>query len=1288
MRFENHAHTMYSNIRIVDSTNRPKELILKAAELGYCGIAITDHEALCGHIEWLMAEKELKEKGKIPKDFVCALGNEIYLVDERETSTTFPHFILIAKNTDGHRALRELSSNAWYNSFTRKNIERVPTTKAELAAMVKRYPGSLIASSACLGSELAQLTMNLVKEEKQGHDGLEYKEKIRDFLLYCLELFGKDFYIEIAPSKSKDQILYNDRVVKIADAFGIKVIIGTDAHFYTNKERPWHKAFLNSKDGEREVDDFYAYAHLMDDEEAKSNLSDFLQSRFEEFCSNSIEIAREIGTYELFHSPIIPHTKVKFYEKGRYSLPQYGFLNELINSDNDQERYWVNQCLETLRTKCLWNDVYLSRLNEEADILNVVSDKLRNCMYEYFNTFQHYIDLFWECGTVVGPGRGSASCFLSNYLLGITQVDAIKWNLPAFRFLNKERVELPDIDVDLAASKRPLIFQKIREEQGELNLIQVATFGTETARSACRTACKGYRSDDYPNGIDVDTAAYLTSLIPSQRGVTWSISDVMNGNEEKERAAKKEFVNEMNKYPGLLEIILAIEGLVSKRSQHASGVMIYNGSPFETNAIMKSPNGDLITQFELHTCEMLGDTKFDFLVTQICDKQVKCIELLQEGGHFDKRLTLREIYDDYLHPEKIDLHIKEVWDAIDENEIIDLFQFDSMIGAQGIAQVKPRSISEMVMTNALIRLTGEKGEERPIDRYVRLKNNLNAWYMEMRAYGLTEEEIKVLEPHYKQYYGVPVAQESLMQVCMDSNIAGFSLQDANFTRKVVAKKHMDKIPALKEKFISSCKSRKMGEYVWKTCMEPQMSYSFGLGHATPYSLIGYQTAVLATLYPRVYWNCACLIVNSGSNEAFGIDNDDEDDEELDGKKKNKTTDYGRIASAIGRMKDEGIEIAPPDINNSTFTFTPNEKRGTILYGISGITKVGRDVVLEIIRNRPYTSIEDFTSKVHANKTQVVNLIKSGAFDEFGDRRELMLSYLDSIADKKKALNLRNLQTLIEGGYLPEKFEPQIKCFRYNKYLKGLKNGNFYSLDRVAFNAFDRYAPVDLLRADDESTSGFKVACADWDKIWKKQQDVLRPWVKEHEKDLLEKVNQRAIDELMEKYAEGTISKWEMDSVSYYSHPHELANVDHRTYGFADFSKLSDEPEIESVVKIKGKEVPLYRIHRIVGTVLDRDKMKHTVTILTTTGVVTVSVFGDVFAHYDRQISARNADGTKSVLEKSWFSRGSKIIVSGIKRDGNFLLKKYRSTPWHSIELITSIDENGAIETRGERMEAC
>lgn len=444
MRFENHAHTMYSNIRIIDALCRPKELIKKAAELGYGGIAITDHEALCGHIDWLEAEESLKAKGEIPKDFVCALGNEIYLVDEREGATTFPHFILIAKSTDGHRALRELSSKAWYNMFSYRGMERVPTTKKELSEIVKKYPGTLIASSACLGSELAKLTIELICEERAGRDGIEYKIKIRDFLNYCIDLFGSDFYVEIAPSRSKDQIAYNERVVKIADAFGLKVVMGTDAHFYTSREREWHKAFLNSKEGEREVDSFYAYAHLMDDEEARGNLSDSLKERFDEFCANSMEMAAKIGTYDLFHKSIIPHVDVPVYQKGTFYLPGYPILDALVNSDNVQERYWVNQCLEALKKKGLWNDVYLSRLSEEADILNVVSEKLENCMYEYFNTFQHYIDLFWECGSVVGPGRGSSSCFLSNYLLGIVQIDAIEWKLPVFRFLNKERVELPN----------------------------------------------------------------------------------------------------------------------------------------------------------------------------------------------------------------------------------------------------------------------------------------------------------------------------------------------------------------------------------------------------------------------------------------------------------------------------------------------------------------------------------------------------------------------------------------------------------------------------------------------------------------------------------------------------------------------------------------------------------------------------------------------------------------------------------------------------------------------------
>lgn len=410
------------------------------------GICLTDHEALCGHIDWLLEEKDLKEKGLIPQNFKCGLGNEIYLVDNRNDIEKYWHFILIAKNAEGHRALRELSSQAWYNSFYTRGMERVPTEKRELEAIVEKYPGSLIAQSSCLGSEIAHLVLNLVDAERKNDEEeiYKWKVKVKEFLDFGRRLFGDDFYVEIAPAKSKDQLKFNKRVIEIATVLGYKIVFGTDSHYYTAQEREVHKGYLNSKEGEREVDDFYYYSHLMSNEEAFENCKDYMSlEQFNEYCANSMEIYNKIEDYELFHKPIIPHTKVPFYESGLWDVRNYPILQQLVDSKNVQEKYWINQCLEALNKKELWNDVYLSRLQEEADILLTISEKMENCLFEYFNTFQHFIDLFWECGTVVGPGRGSSCCFLSNYLLGIVQIDPVKWELPAFRFLNKERAELP-----------------------------------------------------------------------------------------------------------------------------------------------------------------------------------------------------------------------------------------------------------------------------------------------------------------------------------------------------------------------------------------------------------------------------------------------------------------------------------------------------------------------------------------------------------------------------------------------------------------------------------------------------------------------------------------------------------------------------------------------------------------------------------------------------------------------------------------------------------------------------
>lgn len=1182
-------------------------------------------------------------------------------------------------------------------------MERCPTLKSELVEIVKKYPNSLVADTACLGSEFDAYVLNLVEAEKKEDEEeiLKWKIKIRDFLGFCLDLFEDDFYIEIAPGVSKDQKTFNKRVKKIAQYYKIKMVMGTDAHYPSSEFREIHKAFLNSKDGEREVDSFYHDAHLMDDEEAFENVKDiFTKEEFQEMCNNSLEIMNKIEGYELFHSPIIPEVRVFPPEpKENKDLASYPTLSNLVISKNPQEREWVNQCLISLKEKKIDDTVHYERLELEASILSYISEKLGNCLYSYFNTFRHYIDLFWECGSIVGPGRGSAGSFLSNYLLGITQLDPIEWGLPYFRFLNKDRAELPDIDLDLAPSKRPLVLKKIREERGELNVAQVATFGTTSSKSAIGTACRGYRSKEYPKGIDVDIATYLSSLVPVERGLVWSLSECFEGNEEKNRKPVRELVSQFEKYPGLKEIALGIENLVVRRGQHASGVILYNNSPFETTALMRSPNGDITTQYDLHRAERAGDVKFDFLVTDICDKLAVALNLLKDNGYFQGLDSLREIYNKYLHPQVIDIKNPRLWEALENGEVQDVFQFNTAIGIQTAQTIKPHNPAEMTSANALMRLVAPEGDERPFDRYVRFKKDISLWYKEMDDFGLTKEEQKILEPYYKRDYGVPSSQEQLMLMVMDPKISHFTLAESNQCRKVLAKKKVKEIPIIQEKFLSQCPSKKLGEYAWKTMMKPQMSYSFSEVHALLYSFIGIQTLVVATQFPIIYWNTACLIVNSQSIEEpeeeeeiaetciEELDDSSEEEEEEDNeeeitskkeKKKQKTVNYGKIAIAIGKMEQGGIYISPPDINSSGFTFSPDEKNNIIRYGLRGITKVGEDIVKSIIENRPYSSIDDFLSKVKINKPQMINLIKAGAFDEFGDRESLMRYYVSEISDTKKRITLQNMKMLIDFGLIPDEYDLQRRVFNFNKYLKKMKIGTqYYGLDNIAMNFYEKNFDVDFLEPYD-TESGFAILQTKWDKIYKAQMDIIRPFIKDNNQLLLNEVNNRLMSDVWNKYCLGSISKWEMDSVSCYFHQHELQDVNYRLCGFSNFFELSEQPEIDRIIEIKGKKIPLFKIHRICGTVLDRDKGKKMVTVLTREGVVNVRVFGEVFSYYDKQISERGADGKKHVIEKSTFSRGNKIIITGIRRENEFVAKTYRNTPYHSVERITDIKSDGTV----------
>ena len=1287
-RMELHSHTHYSNIRLLDCINKPKDLVNRAIELGLAGICITDHETLAGHPELNIYQKEIQKKNP---DFKIGLGNEIYLCESREKNQRYYHFILIAKNAAGHRALRELSSKAWMNSYFDRGLERVVILYSELEKMVRQYPNSLIACTACLGGELSTLTRILIESER-AHDEqgrLAAHKKIVKFILWCKELFGEDFYIECAPGCSKEQIEVNMRLLSISHAFNVKMIVGTDAHYLKKEDRYVHKAYLNSKGGEREVDSFYEYAYLQSNEEIIENLkqSQFDESFVSKMFENSIEIYNKIENYSILHNQQIPDVEVIDYKKKKVNdLAKYPELDRMFQSDDKIERYWVNQCFDNFEKKfgdsIINHKEYIDELEEEAEVKKIVGDRLGTNMFRYPILLQHYIDLFWECGSTVGAGRGSACAALNHYLLGITQLNPIQYELPFFRYMNRDTVELGDVDLDLAPDKRPLILQRIRDERkhlfnqdldeqakDNLGCTLIATFGTESSKSAVLTACRGYRSEDCPNGIDVDIAQYLSSLIASERGFVWSLHDMFEGNQEKDRKPNQTFINEVEQYPGLKEIMLGIESLINKRSSHASGVIMFERDPYEHGCFMRTPSGEIITQYDLHMDEACGMTKLDLLVTEVQSKITQALLLLQKDGILQEGLTLRQLYDKYIHPDVLPLDNKKVWDAVQGAKVLDLFQFDTSVGSQGVKKVKPETIQELSATNGLIRLMpADKNSESPMDIYLKRKKNPDLIHYEMKnKYHLTIEEENAINKYVGSTYGIGISQEQFMRAVMDKDICGFSLKESNDARRIISKKKMDKIPELKEKIFERASSPAVARYVWDYIASTQLGYAFSDIHSLSYSFIGFQTAYLGVNWNPVYWNTACLIVNSGS-----LDDDGQ-------------TDYAKIAKALGKIINNGIKVSCIDINESEYTFKPDAIHNQILFGMKSLNKVGGDVVQQIIAHRPYKSINDFMNKCPLNKTVMISLIKSGAFDnldnglEFDgkEQRQLVMAYyIYKISEPKKKITLQNVSTLINKNLIPYSLEDSKQAFLFNKALKNKRkkeNDGGYELNAAMQAEFAKFFDQDVLNVVDGQII---LPQKQWDLIYKEKMDALRSWIKENQNEILQELNDYQFKETWDKYAQGNIAAWEMESMCFYYHDHELKNVNTTKYGLSDFSKLPIVPEVERFFKKKGKEIPIYKLTRIVGTVLGKNDVRSSISLLTSNGVAEVKFTKEYFANYDRQLSVIKEDGTKKIVDKSWFTRGVKLMITGFRRDDTFVAKSYANTPTHQLYKIVELTNDG------------
>ena len=1187
-------------------------------------------------------------------------------------------------------------------SYYDRGLERVPTLKSELEEVIKKNPGHIIATSACIGGELSSSVLTMEKARQIGDDNgaAAAYNQIIDFLNFVTSLFGKDFYIECAPGASKDQIIVNKKLAEIANIYNIKMVIGSDAHYLKKEDRFVHKAYLNSKGGEREVDDFYEYAYLQTKEDIIKNLTPSIVDSYEQMCKNSLEIYDKIEIYSILHNQVIPSVEVKDYPKVTFdTFPEdHPVLDKMSHSDDIYERYWVNECINKLDEIGKFNEEYLNRLEEEADIKKTISEKLGTNMFSYPITLQHYVDMFWECGSLVGAGRGSSCSGLNHYLLGITQLDPIEWNLPFWRYLNKDRIELGDIDIDICPSKKGIILKKIKEERGQnfkynttelekqnLGAVLVATFGTEGTRSTILTACRGYRNEDYPDGIDVDTAQFLSSLVPSERGFLWSLEDVVYGNKEKGREKSDLFINEVNNYPGLLDIMMGIQNLVNKRSSHASGVIFTDEDPYEFGSFMRTPKGEVVTAFDLHDSEALGMTKYDFLVTEVQDKLVQTIKFLQEFGEIEEDLTLKEVYNKYFHPNIIPLNDEKVWKNIQDGNILNIFQFDSDVGAQAAKKIKPSTILELADANGLMRLmTSEQGQETPMEKYIRFKNNIELWYQEMRHSGLTEDEIKTLEPYFKSSYGVPPSQEQMMMMLMDENICNFSLKDANAARKIVGKKQMNKIPELRSQVLSQAKSAALGQYVWRSGIGPQMGYSFSIIHALAYSFIGFQTAYIATRWNPIYWDTACLVVNSGSLEA--TENEYEEDEDgtiiNTSTKKESSTDYAKLAKALGEIIAAGIKVSLIDINKSNYGFEPDIKNNQILFGLKALSNIGAPVIEKIIGGRPYKNLKDFMFRCPLNKTAMINLIKAGAFDNLestwanelniNPRILCMVYYLSVASEPKSKLTLQNFNGLIEKGLIPNELNYEQRTFAFNKYLKKNKKGDYYLLN-VNSQDLDFYADL----YDNEGLEIINgIPCVKqktWDKIYKNIMDAARDWLKANQKEALQKYNTILFKEAWDKYAKGNISSWEMESLCFYYHDHELIKVNNDKYGIVNFYNLSPSPIIDKTFKRNGKQIPIYKLYKIAGTVISKNDNRHSISLLTTNGVVNVKFTKEYYALFGRQLSEVQENGTKKVMEKGWFVRGTKLLITGFRRDDTFVSKNYKSNGGHQLYKILNVN---------------
>jgi DNA polymerase-3 subunit alpha len=597
-----HNHTHFSNLRIRDCIIKEEDLINRAIELGHSVVAITDHETVASAVKVEKLYEKVKEKG-IPLKVI--MGNEIYLCRDGMNADNFKaetdkyyHFILLAKDLEGFRQICELSTRAWMRSYTSRGMRRVPTYYQDLVDIIGKNKGHVIMLTACLGSFLDQKLL-LYKD----NPSLILWYKIINWVKTMVNLAGGSdyFYLELQPSASEEQTYVNRKLIDISKKLNLNYVITCDSHYLKNEDREIHKAYLNSQDGDREVDSFYATTYLMDTED----LENHLDLTREELTSAYLTIEK-IGSmcedYSILKNLKIPQLKWKTYNEVVTDdwIEKIPMLKTFKDSPFEGDNLLAKATIHGIKTHPdLQNEEAYNELNDNLSVTWTSSNVNKAHWSSYYLNLQKIIELCWEAGSLVGVSRGSGGGFLLLYALDIIQMNCLREDTKVFswRFLNPDRVSVLDIDFDTEGTKRDKILNKFREFYGEDRVANVATFRTEKSKSAILTSARGL-------GISVSEAQYLASLIPADRGQLRTLKQVYYGDKEKGFKPVSAFVNAMNgEYKELWQVAQKIEGLICGSGLHAGGV-IFVDEPFtNSTALMRTPDGTICTQFDLHDCE-------------------------------------------------------------------------------------------------------------------------------------------------------------------------------------------------------------------------------------------------------------------------------------------------------------------------------------------------------------------------------------------------------------------------------------------------------------------------------------------------------------------------------------------------------------------------------------------------------------------------------------------------------------------------------------------------------------